>query len=115
MRFPSLIRLPRTKQFGIEPRYYDPVKEEIEERTRRIKQEMDAGEGSDVYVPGRISFERKTESVPNASLLQLAIASILGLTVVGWLYLGNDVFYYIAYIAIPIYVYFRFIRRKRKK
>lgn len=114
MRFPSLIRLPRNKQFGLAPRYYDPIKEEIEERTRKIRLEMESGEGSGDYVPGKITFERKSETAPNTSLLQLAIASILGLMTVGWLYLGNDIFYYIAYIAIPVYIYFRFIRRKRK-
>ena len=113
MRFPSLIRLPRNRRFGIEPRYYDPVKEEIEERTRRIRRELNTGESSEDYLPGRISFQRKTQSVPSTSMLQLAIAAILGLMVVGWLYIGNDVFYYMAYVGIPVYVYFRFFRRRR--
>ena len=57
MRFPSLFRTPRHQKFHIEPRYYDPIKEEIAERTERIRKEMD-GEykgGS----AGRISFKRK--------------------------------------------------------
>ena len=114
MKFPSLIRLPRNRKFGIEPRYYDPIKEEIEERTRLIKQELEGGSSSGDYVPGKISFQRKTQSVPNASLMQLAIASFLGVLIVGWLYLGNAVFYYMLYAGIPIYICFRFIRKRRK-
>ena len=113
MKFPSLIRLPRNRRFGFAPRYYDPIKEEIEERTRRIQQELNTGDVSGEYVPGRITFQRKTQSVPSTSLLQLAIAAILGLMVIGWLFLGNDIFYYMAYVGIPIYVYFRFIKRRR--
>ena len=114
MKFPSLIRLPRNRRFAIEPRYYDPIKEEIEERTRRIKQELWTGESSEDYVPGRITFQRKTQSVQNTSFLQLAIAAILGLMVVGWLYMGNEIFYYMAYVGIPVYLYFRFVKRRRK-
>jgi hypothetical protein len=113
MKFPSLIRLPRNKRFEVSPRYYDPIKEEIEERTRRIKQEMESGNAGE-YVPGRISFERKTESVPSTSLIQLGIAALLGIMVVGWLFYGGQFFYYVLYAAIPIYIYFRFIRKRSK-
>lgn len=112
MRFPSLIRVPRNKRFTIEPRYYDPIKEEIEERTRRIKEEME-NKKSGTYVPGRISFQRKTSSVPNASFLQLIIATVLGGTVVGWFYYGNDVFYAL-WLAVPVYLFFRLRKFRRK-
>ncbi len=105
MRFPSLIRLPRNKQFEIKPRYYDPVKEEIAERTERIRREM-RGE-LEQRAGQRITFERKTSAVPSASLMQLAIAAILGLTFVGWLQYGNDIAYAFI-VVIPIYFFFRF-------
>jgi hypothetical protein len=114
MKFPSLIRLPRNRKFGIEPRYYDPIKEEIEERTRLIKQEMEGTADGTEYVHGRISFQRKTQSVPNASLMQLAIAAFLGILIIGWLYVGNDIFYYMLFAAVPVYVYLRFIRKRGK-
>ena len=31
---------PRSKQFGMRPRFYDPDKEERDERKRRIKEEL---------------------------------------------------------------------------
>lgn len=104
MRFPSLIRLPRNKQFRMEPRYYDPIKEDIAERTERIKRELE-GEKED-YKPGNISFDRRTKSVPNTSFLQLLIAAVLGSLVVGWLFYGNQVFYSL-FLIFPIYLYFR--------
>ena len=111
MRFPSLIRLPRNKQFEVKPRYYDPIKEEIAERTARIKKELE-GEASG-EPSGRITFERKSAAAPNASMLQLAIAAILCLGILGWLNYGNDIAY--ALLAfIPIYFYFRFKRLFRK-
>ena len=36
----SFIKLPRHKQFEYTPRYWDPEKEEREERIRQIKREM---------------------------------------------------------------------------
>ena len=111
MRFPSLIRLPRNKQFEVKPRYYDPIKEEIAQRTERIRREMQGGD--EAGPTGRITFERKSAAVPNASLMQLIIAAILSLTVVGWLYLGNDIAYALL-IVVPIYFFFRFKRLFRK-
>ena len=37
MKFRSFVKLPRYKRFDFEPRYYDPVKEEVEKRERLIK------------------------------------------------------------------------------
>ena len=40
MKLPSFIKLPGHKKFTITPRYYDPIKEEIMERTEAIKRKM---------------------------------------------------------------------------
>jgi hypothetical protein len=113
MKIPSLTRLPSHRQFGVTPRYYDPIKEDIEERTSRIKQELKTGEeqSEGEYVQGRITFERKTKSFSSSSFRQLFIAAALGGSTVGWLYYGNQFFYYAAFLIIPVYVYLRFIRK----
>lgn len=111
MRLPSLIRLPKNKQFHIQPRYYDPVKEELEERTSRIKNELRSG--TDEYKPGNISFSKRSAPMPSTNILQLTIAAILGFLVVGWLYWGNDVAYAFI-IGIPIYFFFRFRKLMRR-
>ncbi|GAB4233574.1 MAG: hypothetical protein Tsb0034_06820 [Ekhidna sp.] len=113
MRFPSLFRLPKHQQFDIKPRYYDPVKEEIRERTERIKEEME-GKKAGNYNPSKISFRRKTKSTSFTSMLQLGIAALLGLMVMGWLQFGNDIFYYLLWISIPAYLFYR-IKTLRKR
>lgn len=112
MRFPSFIRVARNKRFEIEPRYYDPIKEEIEERTARIKEELKGESGDSENYKTRISFERRSTSAQGTSIIQLAIAGLLGLMVVGWLQFGNDVLY-ILWLIVPVYFYFRFRKPRR--
>lgn len=109
MRFPSLFRMPRHQQFEIKPRYYDPVKEFVEERKALARR---SEEGPEVeYSASRIRFERKKSNQGlNTSLLQLIIALVLSGLVVGWLYIGNDILYY-ALALVPVYFYFRFKKR----
>lgn len=111
MRFPSFIKVARNRRFDLAPRYYDPVKEEIEERTERIRREMKHHTSSE-FTPGKISFERKSASIPNASFLQMLIAAVLGSVVIGWLYIGNDVFYAL-WLIVPVYLFFRLRKSSR--
>ena len=41
MKLPSIFKTASHQRFSIKPRYYDPIKEEIEERTSRIKKELE--------------------------------------------------------------------------
>ena len=41
MKLPSIFKTASHQRFAIKPRYYDPIKEEIEERTSRIKKELE--------------------------------------------------------------------------
>ena len=114
MRFPSLFRLPKHQQFRIQPRYYDPVKEEIKERTERIKEEMEGKEAGD-YRSTKIAFKRKTKSAPMTSMLQLGIAALLGVMILGWLQFGNEIFYYLLWIAVPVYLLYRLKTLRKRK
>jgi len=121
VKFPSIIKLPRSKTFSFTPRHYDPIKDEIAERTERIKKEMALEEGvqndgtqSRHYSSPNISFRKKQRSNNFASLLQLIIASLLGGLVIGWLYYGNVVFYSL-FLVFPVYIYFRFRGRIGKR
>ena len=42
MRLPFMPKQRGPRQFNITPRHYDPIKEEIEQRTKRIKDELRA-------------------------------------------------------------------------
>jgi hypothetical protein len=55
MGIPRFIKLPKHRTFNYSPRYWDPEKEEREERIRRIKQEMGIDVPSD---PNRTTIRR---------------------------------------------------------
>lgn len=55
MGIPRFIKLPGHKQFNYTPRYWDPEKEEREERIRQIKMEMGIDMPSD---PNRTTIRR---------------------------------------------------------
>lgn len=111
MKFPSIIRLPKHRTFNFSNRYFDPIKDELDERTERIKREIavEQKSGTDTGESFRasIKFERKQASVRSASTLQLIIAAALACICFGWLYYGNDIFY-AGFIIFPIYIYYRF-------
>jgi len=55
MGIPRFIKLPGHKRFEYTPRYWDPEKEEREERIRQIRQEMGIQLASD---PNRTTIKR---------------------------------------------------------
>ncbi|MGL5682299.1 MAG: hypothetical protein ACRDDZ_04485 [Marinifilaceae bacterium] len=51
---------PNIKRFNIQPRYWDPAKEEREAREKRVRAEMGMNEDDDSYIPnirGRMRSE----------------------------------------------------------
>jgi uncharacterized membrane protein YhaH (DUF805 family) len=98
MKLPSLVRVPKYKRFNFEPRHYDPVKDEIKNRTERIKSELKSSENTQTtesfdqsYVKQRISeaFVRdKRRSGGKMNGLQLFLVFLFSATFVGFLYVG---------------------------
>lgn len=116
MKFPSLTRLPSNRRFNIEPRYYDPVKEDIEERTSRIKQEISQlREGDSTHQLSGISgsFSRRANYTKNANILQTVILFLLIIFIAGYLLYGNAIFY-LFLLVVPIYFFIR-IRKYPKR
>lgn len=105
MKFPSLLRTPKYQRFSINPRYYDPVKEEIESRTMRIKRELEAdgklGGHQDEYVPSRLegSFKSRRSKSRGVSFMQLIIMLLLTVGFIGYLYIGNTAIYLFALVS----------------
>ncbi|GAA0188098.1 hypothetical protein GCM10009122_45310 [Fulvivirga kasyanovii] len=100
MKIPSLFKTPRNQRFNIAPRYYDPVKEEIEQRTSRIKKELSLEERDDVidenFYSSRIvgSFRHSRSKVKStAGLTQGIIIMLLVGGGAGYLYFGNIALY----------------------
>ncbi|MEM9831639.1 MAG: hypothetical protein AAF944_13445 [Bacteroidota bacterium] len=109
MKIPSLTRLPNYQKFKFEPRYYDPVKEDIEERTSRIKQELrqrpSTTSGHSSTIQG--SFTRRASYNKSSNMLQGIIMITLFTIIFGYLYFGNSIFYVFLLLG-PVYLYFRF-------
>ena len=111
MKIPSLTKLPSYRRFHIEPRYYDPIKEDIEERTSRIEQEIrqlgSAGSSPHSSIQG--AFTRRSDQARDTNVLQFVIMAVLFTVIFGYIYYGNAVFYLLI-LAAPVY----FLVRLRK-
>lgn len=115
MKLPSLTKKPKYQRFHIEPRYYDPIKEDIELRTQRIKSEMgltdkevNAGYSSKITGSFRKNMKHaKGGGVDQTMMLRLIILIVLVLFAGGFVYIGSDVFY-IALLYIPFYLWKKF-------
>ena len=114
MKLPSLTKSPKYQRFRVEPRYYDPIKEDIENRTSRIKAEMgmneddlDFGYTSQISGSFRKNMKHATGKVDQSSMLRLIILIVLILFVGGFVYIGTEVFY-LALLYIPFYLWKKF-------
>lgn len=106
MKFPSLSRMPKYKRFNIEPRYYDPVKEDIQNRTERIRGELKITSSHSHRENLKTAFNRRAVREKSSDFMQLLLIIILLGTMGGWLIFGNLVFY-IFVVVFPFYLFFR--------
>ncbi|MCH7513524.1 MAG: hypothetical protein IH947_06210 [Bacteroidetes bacterium] len=117
MRFPSLFKTPAHKRFDLQPRYYDPIKEEIENRTWRIKREMkeksDSAENAEEYNSRIVgSFHRKSNFTENKTgMIRFTIMVMLIFSSIGYLYWGNVVLYILAGFGLSIYILLKFRKK----
>lgn len=110
MKIPSLFRMPGYKRFNFEPRYYDPVKEDIKNRMARIKTEQSEETIKTYRRSIHEGFRKREKQDRMVDMMQwLLIILMLG-TIVGWLYLGNMVLY-VFLVLFPLYIWLR--TRKR--
>ncbi|MEM9858569.1 MAG: hypothetical protein AAF843_14505 [Bacteroidota bacterium] len=114
MKLPSLFRTPRYQRFHVEPRYYDPVKEEMDKRTEAIRRELGSGKDELDRPSGssRIagSFKmRKSANTGSATVMQLVIMLLLISVIFGYLYVGNLALYIFALLA-TVLVYLKMKR-----
>lgn len=115
MKFPSLFRTASHQRFHVEPRYYDPVKEEIDARTSRIRAEL--GQKKDVefgdikHASSRINgaFTRRASRRSGVNVMQLVILLLLIGLFGGFLYFG-ELAVYIVLIISSLLLYLKFKR-----
>ncbi|MDX1314502.1 MAG: hypothetical protein R3356_03285 [Eudoraea sp.] len=112
MKFPSIIKIPSYQRFNYEPRYYDPIKEDIEERRQKYRKQMDA-EGRRRSSRSRIegSFRRRANVNDNSGFLRLGVGALLFGGIVGFLYFGNIAVYITGAVAFIYLVLKKFVFR----
>lgn len=110
MKVPSIFRLPRYQRFEIRPRYYDPVKEDIEKRTNRIRKQIDYEKAGNKTESIREAYSRSRKSNKSADLFQVLMVIIISVALGGYLFYGANI-YYALLLLIPLYI---FLRRKKR-
>jgi len=108
MKIPSLLRVPKNKRFNFQPRHYDPIKEEIEDRTERIKSELNDREFYREHISQ--AFRRREKRERTSGILQLFFVITFALIIFGYIYFGTQILYTFL-ILIPLYIW---MRRKRR-
>ncbi len=106
MKFPSLSRMPKYKRFNFEPRHYDPIKEDIQNRTERIKGELKITSSQSHREHIKSAFNNRARRDASSDFMQLLLIIIMLGAFGGWLYFGNVVLY-VFVIIFPLYVYLR--------
>jgi len=106
MKFPSLSRIPKYKRFNFEPRYYDPIKEDIQNRTQRIKGELKITSTQSHREHLKSAFSRRAKREKSSDFMQLLLIVILLGTFSGWLIYGNVVLYFFI-VVFSLYLYLR--------
>ncbi len=77
MKIPSLSRLPGYKRFNFEARYYDSIKEDIKNRTERIKGELKITSAQSHSEFFKIAFSNRVKREKSSDFMQLLLIVIL--------------------------------------
>jgi hypothetical protein len=117
-------KAPQHQRFNYKPRYYDPTKEEMQERVQRIQQEIDrerglkteTQEGYRSRIAGSFQAARKRSKPTQekqSMLMRFGIVLFMVLFLFAFLQWGKPALYG-AFVFVPFYLYFKFKEAKRK-
>ncbi|QNL22321.1 hypothetical protein HZR84_10335 [Hyphobacterium sp. CCMP332] len=115
MRFPSFIRLPRHQKFHYEPRFYDPVKEDLDRRISLAKKQIPDDSNDSTRERISAQWKRTERNSQKASFRQLIILIILISSVVLYFYFGNNGIYGIIGTLIVGYLIFKYKQFNKAK
>lgn len=109
MNFSFLKRVPKNKRFFYEPRYYDPIKEEIKYRTETIRKEISREKKGNYHSMISEGFARKERRASKASSMQLILIALLIGGFTGYIYFGNTALW----IFMGLFAVYIFIRTRK--
>lgn len=121
MKFLSVFtKAPSHQRFKYSPRFYDPLKEELQERESRIKLEIarekgivspEDSMGHRRRISGAFQAARKRSNPvsagTNATMLRLGILLFITIFLVAFLEFGRPVLYSLI-LFVPFYLYLKF-------
>ena len=121
MKFLSVFtKAPKHQRFNYAPRFYDPVKEELEQRESRIRLELsrEKGEvsqeeliGHRTRISGAFQAARKRSNPvsagTSATMLRLGILLFITIFLVAFLEFGRPALYSL-FLFVPLYLYLKF-------
>ncbi|MBK5279811.1 MAG: hypothetical protein JJE09_13210 [Bacteroidia bacterium] len=112
----------QNQRFSYNPRYYDAKKEEMEERERRIKSEIENESGVEEdlakhrsRIAGSFHSARKrskASSSPNAAIIRTGVILFLVLFMMAFLTWGKNSLYGLL-LFIPFYLYLKFKKKSK--
>ena len=111
-KIPSFFNTPKNRRFNLEPRYYDPVKEELSERESRIRHEMGLNNQEEQYKGPSIrgSFKKASAHKPaSVVIIRLLVVVALTGTIVAYLNFGAKG---LSFLMLPIIIYMALRRTK---
>lgn len=109
MKVPSIFRLPRYQRFEVKPRYYDPIKEDLDNRSSRIKKEIELARQGKQVESIRDAFKARGASNRSADMFQILMIIIISVSIGGYIFYGASV-YFALLLLLPLYI---ILRRKR--
>jgi hypothetical protein len=114
MKIPSISKLPKYKRFEYTPRYYDPIKDEINQKIKDAEAELEAEKnGSDENYTRRIrnGFRRRshTERQKTDFSQSLFVLGFTGFFIL-YFYYGNLAFWLLA-VIFPLYFWIKLRNR----
>jgi hypothetical protein len=94
MGFTSFFNKPEHRKFNIQPRYWDPSKDEREDRDRRIRGELGLRDENETYIPnikGRMKTQLRhghfdSDGARNKSNIRLLVIFVL-LAIAAYVYI----------------------------
>jgi len=102
MKLPSLLSRPKYKRFDYQPRYYDPIKEDIKRRTQSA--DRIASGHTQSGIPG--AFRRRTSPARKAFNMQLLIVVFLICDFLLYFYADNSYLLPGAVLLEVVIIYF---------
>lgn len=114
MKIPSIAKLPKYKQFDFQPRYYDAVKEMVEQKMKEARMELETEkeevtEGYEKRIKQGFRSKSRIERQPTDFSQPLFVLCFSGVFILYYFY-GNLAFWLLA-IVFPLYLFIKLRKR----